>query len=367
MTAKPLLLLLFAPTLYAQTKVVESTFGTLPGGAKVEAFTLTSPTLEVKLITLGAHITSIVAPDRKGQKTDVVLGYDNLAGYPADKSSYMGAIVGRYGNRIAKGTFTLDGKQYHLPINNKGNTLHGGTDGFDHMNWTAKQIPSGVEFSLVSKDGDQGFPGTLTAHVRYTLAGDALKIEYTASTDKDTVVNLTNHTYFNLAGKGDILGEKVMLNSDKITPVDSTLIPTGKYMAVAGTPFDFQKPTAIGERINQKGGEAGQQLTYAGGYDHNYVLKPGAAMHVAATVLDPGSGRMLTVTTTEPGVQFYSGNFLDGTLKGRGGMVFAQHTGLCLETQHYPDSPNHPSFPTTTLKPGQLMHSTTVFRFTTEK
>jgi aldose 1-epimerase len=362
-------LLLIPAAAFAQTKVTTSPFGTLPNsGGKVEAFTLTSPKLEVKLISLGAHIQSIMAPGRDGMKADVVLGYDDLAGYLGDKSTYMGSVVGRYGNRIAKGTFSLDGQQFHTPLNDHGKTtLHGGTVGFDKKNWTAKQIPSGVEFTLVSKDGDQGFPGTLTAHVRYTLTGDALKIEYTATTDKDTVLNLTNHAYFNLAGSGEILGEKMMINSDKITPVDAVLIPTGKFMPVAGTPFDFQKPTAIGDRIAVTKGEAGQQLTLAGGYDHNFVLKAGAPMHVAAVVVDPASGRTLTVTTTEPGVQFYTGNFLDGTLKGREGMTFAKHTGFCLETQHFPDSPNQPNFPTSELKPGETFHSTTVFRFTTAK
>ena len=217
---------------------------------------------------------------------------------------------------------------------------------------------------MISKDQDQGFPGTLTAHVRYTLESNALRIVYSATTDKPTVLNLTNHSYFNLAGSGDILAEKLMLNSAKITPVDSTLIPTGKYMNVAGTPFDFQNLTPIGDRITSTEGEAGQQLTYAGGYDHNFVLKPSSSpTHLAAKAIDPASGRTLTVLTTEPGVQFYSGNFLDGSFTGREGMVFTKHTGFCLETQHYPDSPNEPSFPTTELKPGQTWHSTTIFQF----
>ncbi len=352
----------------AQTKVTKSSFGTLPNNSPVDAYTLTDPQLTVKLMTFGAHVISIEAPDRAGKKTNVVLGFDDLKGYLADTKTYMGSVVGRYGNRIGKGTFSLDGQQYHLPQNDHGNTLHGGTTGFDRLNWTAQQIPNGVEFSVVSKDGDQGFPGTLTAHVRYTLEGASLRIAYSASTDKPTVLNLTNHTYFNLAGSGDILGEKIMINSARITPVDSTLIPTGKYMNVAGTPFDFQAPTAIGEHIAATEGDAGQQLTYAGGWDHNFVLKPSSApVHLAAKVVDPASGRTLTVTTTEPGVQFYSGNFLDGTLKGRAGMTFTKHTGFCLETQHFPDSPNHPNFPTTTLKPGATLHSTTVFAFSTTR
>ena len=362
--------LLLAATLpaLAQTKVEKSSFGTLPDQSPVEAYTLTDPQLTVKLMTFGAHIVSIDAPDRAGKKTDVVLGFDNIQGYLADTKTYMGSIVGRYGNRIAKGTFSLDGQQYHLPQNDHGNTLHGGTTGFDRLNWTAKQVPNGVEFTVVSKDGDQGFPGTLTAHVRYTLEGASLRIAYSATTDKPTVLNLTNHTYFNLAGSGDILGEKIMINSARITPVDSTLITTGKYMNVAGTPFDFETPTAIGQNIAATEGESGEQLKFAGGWDHNFVLKASSApTHLAAKVVDPASGRTLTVTTTEPGVQFYSGNFLDGTLKGRGGMTFTKHTGFCLETQHYPDSPNHPTFPTTELRPGATFHSTTVFTFTTTK
>jgi aldose 1-epimerase len=367
---KPLAAAILLATLpaLAQTKVEKSSFGTLPDHSQVDAYTLTDPQLTVKLMTFGAHIISIDAPDRNGKKTDVILGFDDIQGFLGDTHTYMGSIVGRYGNRIGKGTFTLEGKQYHIPLNNNGNALHGGNTGFDRLNWTARQVPNGVEFSVVSNDGDQGFPGTLTAHVRYTLEGTSLRIAYSATTDKPTVLNLTNHTYFNLAGSGDILGEKIMINSARITPVDSTLITTGKYMNVAGTPFDFQTPTAIGDHIAATEGDAGQQLTYAGGWDHNFVLKASSApLHLAAWVVDPASGRTLTVTTTEPGVQFYSGNFLDGTLKGRGGMTFTKHTGFCLETQHYPDSPNHPTVPTTELKPGATFHSTTVFTFSTTR
>jgi aldose 1-epimerase len=368
MNAKHLLLLLLAPAAFApalaQTKVVKSSFGSLPDNQPVEEYTLTDPQLEVKLITFGAHVTSILAPDRTGKKADVVLGYDTLEGYLRDNKTYMGSIVGRYGNRIANGAFTLEGKQYHLPQNNGVNTLHGGTDGFDRRNWTAKQIPDGVEFTLVSKDGDQGFPGTLTNHVRYTLKGDALHIDYSATTDKPTVVNLTNHSYFNLTGSGNILGEKMMIPSSKITPVDKGLIPTGEF---AGTPFDFNTPTAIGARIHDAAGEAGQQLAYGGGYDHNFVLNGGPGLHLAARVMDPASGRILTVSTTEPGVQFYSGNSLDGSFHGPNGWVYGKFTGFCLETQHFPDSPNQPNFPSTELKPGQTLHSTTIFQFTTAK
>ena len=391
MNAKPLLLLLLAPAALSSAQkttqaaaqnaaqssvqnaplgegaeVTKTSFGTLKDGQPVEQYTLKSPRLEVKVITFGAHITSILAPDRSGKKSDVVLGYDSIDGYLRDNKTYMGSIVGRYGNRVANGAFTLEGQQYHLPKNNGPNTLHGGTDGFDRRLWTARQIPSGVEFTLVSKDGDQGFPGTLTVHVRYTLHGDALRIDYSASTDKPTVLNLTNHSYFNLSGSGNILGEQMMIASDRITPVDKNLIPTGQYMPVAGTPFDFHTPTPIGQRIGVRDGAAGQQLGYGGGYDHNYVLN-GGGLHLAAKVIDPASGRVLTVSTTEPGVQFYSGNSLDGSFQGVNGQTYARNTGFCLETQHFPDSPNQPSFPSTELKPGQTFHSATIFQFTTTK
>jgi aldose 1-epimerase len=307
---------------------------------------------------------SLEAPDRNGKVADIVLGYESLAGYTADPKSYFGAIVGRYGNRIAHASFTLDGKRYQLPANDNGNTLHGGIKGFDKLLWQAHEIPNGVELTLVSKDGDQGFPGTLTARVRYTLEAHALKIEYFATTDKDTVLNLTNHSYFNLAGEGqgDILNHLMMIPADRYTPVDSTLIPTGELAPVAGTPLDFRHPTAIGARIN----DDNEQLKLAGGYDHNFVLngKMGV-LHEAARVVEPTTGRVLTVETTQPGVQFYSGNFLDGTLHGKHGHVYEKHAGFCLETQHFPDSPNHPKFPTTELKPGQTYHEVTIFGFST--
>ncbi len=358
--AKLLLLSLFTVTAMAQvqaqtTTVTKSAFGKLPSGEQVDSYTLTSPQLTVKLITFGARVTSILAPDRSGKPGEVVLGYDNLDGYLADKSTYFGSIVGRYGNRIAKGTFSLDGKQYHLPINNGSNTLHGGTTGFDRANWSARQLPRGVAFTLVSKDGDQGFPGTLTVHVNYELTGSALHISYSATTDKDTVLNLTNHTYFNLSGSGDILGDLLTLNADRYTPVDSGLIPTGQLAPVEGTPFDFRTAHVIGQRIDS----TNEQLKLAGGYDHNFVITgpASAALRLAAKVADPKSGRILTVQTTEPGVQFYAGNFLDGNFHGHGGTQYTRRTGFCLETQHYPDSLNHPSFPTTELKPGQIFQS----------
>ena len=362
------LLLAVAAPLSAQTKVTKADFGKLPDGSVVDVYTLSDATLNVRIMTFGAHIISVKAPDKNGAVADVVLGYDTLAGYLADNKTYMGSIVGRYGNRIAKGQFTLDGKKYQLPLNNNGNTLHGGIIGFDRKNWTAKQVPNGVELTVVSPDGDQGFPGKLTASVKYTLVGDKLRMDYNATTDKPTVINLTNHTYFNLAGKGDILGDILTINADKYTPTDAGLIPTGVLAPVAGTPFDFNKPTAIGARIH----EPNDQLKIGGGYDHNYVLKANHSpvnllAAPAAVVVDPGSGRTLKVFTIEPGVQFYAGNSLDGSFKGRDGMVYAKNTGFCLETQHYPDSPNEPKFPTTTLLVGQPYHTSTIFEFTVTK
>lgn len=358
-----LLLAAIAP-LSAQTKVTKAEFGKLPDGSAVDVYTLADSTLNIRIITFGAHVISVQAPDRNGKIADVVLGYDTFAGYMADKSTYMGSIVGRYGNRIAKGQFTVGGVKAQLPLNNNGNTLHGGIVGFDRLNWTGKQIPNGVELTVVSPDGDQGFPGKLTASIKYTLAGDKLRMDYSATTDKPTVVNLTNHSYFNLAGKGTILDEVAMINADKYTPTDAGLIPTGELAPVAGTPFDFRKPTAIGARINTPN----DQLKGAGGYDHNYVLNaPHTLSNAAAVVVDPTSGRTLKVFTTEPGVQFYSGNFLDGTFKGRDGMVYVKNTGFCLETQHYPDSPNHPDFPTTTVTPAKPYYTSTIFEFTVTK
>ena len=349
----------------AQTHVKVSQFGTLPDGSAVQAYTLTDSKLEVKIITFGAHLASIEAPDRAGTRSNVVLGYDTLEGYLGDTSTYMGSVVGRYGNRIAHGTLPLDGQTYHLTRNDHGNTLHGGTSGFDRKNWKAKQIANGVELTLMSPDGDMGFSGTLTAHVRYTLVGDALHLEYSATTDKATVLNLTNHSYFNLAGSGSILNHTLQLNADGYTPVDAGLIPTGSIDPVAGNPFDFRKATPIGQHLEDRN----EQLKLAGGYDHNFVLKSGrdGDPRLAAVLTDPASGRVLTVMTTEPGVQFYSGNFLDGSKHRESGRVYEKYAGLCLETQHYPDSPNHPAFPTTTLEPGQTFRSSTIFQFSVDK
>jgi aldose 1-epimerase len=361
-------LTLCASAACAQTTVTKAPFGKTPDGAPVDAYTLKDKTLTVKIITWGAHIIEIDAPDRNGKDADVVLGYKSMdapnAGYIADNGkTYMGSVVGRYGNRIAGGKFTIDGKAYQVDVNETkvGNTLHGGKVGFDRKNWTAKEIPDGVELTLVSPDGDMGFPGTLTAHVRYTLEGDKLKLAYTATTDKPTVINLTNHSYFNLAGSGTILDEVMQINADRYTPINAASIPLGDLPSVAGTPFDFRKPTPIGARIH----DDNEQLKLAKGYDHNFVLNPPHTLtHAAVVVTDPASGRTLTVYTTEPGVQFYTGNFLDGTLTGRSGQPYVQYDGFCLETQHFPDSPNHPKFPSTTLRPGETYHTTTVFQFT---
>jgi aldose 1-epimerase len=350
----------------AHATVTKAAFGKLPDGKSVEIYTLKSSTVEARVMTFGARLVSVRTPDKTGHVADVILGYENIEGYLADKKTYFGAIVGRYGNRIAGGKFSLDGKTYQVPQNDHGNSLHGGTDGFDQKLWTAKEVSNGVEMTLISPDGDMGFPGTLTTHVTYTLVGNALHIDYVSTSDKDTVLNLTNHTYFNLNGDGvgDILGHSITIDAEHFTPVDSTLIPTGNMDTVAGTPMDFRQAHAIGERINSDFA----QLKLGGGYDHNWILNgPNGTMKRAALVLDPANGRTLTVTTTEPGVQFYSGNFLDGSFKGKGGVTYSKRTGFCLETQHYPDSPNHPGFPTTELKPGQTVKSTTIFTFGVQK
>ncbi len=346
----------------AKGEVKMEIWGKTADGVAVPIYTLTSGQIVVKVTAYGAHLVSVEAPDRSGKMADVILGYDSLQGYLKDNKTYLGSIVGRYGNRIANGKFTIDGKTYQIPTNDGPNALHGGPTGFNQKVWKSHEVPDGVEFTLVSPDGDMGFPGTLTAHVRYTLKGDTLRLDYSATTDKPTVLNLTNHSYFNLHGngKGTILDQKIEIDADRYTPVNSTLIPTGELAPVAGTPFDFRKPEVIGARINDNN----EQLKIAGGYDHNWVLngKMGT-MHLAAIVTDPESGRKLTVETTQPGVQFYSGNFLDGTFTGIDGVKYTKHKGLCLETQHFPDSPNHPSFPSTLLRPGETMHSTTTFTF----
>jgi len=343
-----------------------STFGKMPDGTDVPIYTLKSSQLEVRVTAYGAHLVSVKAPDRNGKMADVILGYDSLAEYLKAPNPYIGAIVGRYGNRIAHGKFSIDGKSYQIPVNDGANALHGGPKGFDKCLWQSHEVPDGVELTLLSPDGDQGFPGNLKLTVRYTLHGETLRIDYTATTDKATVVNVTNHTYFNLSGdeKANILGDLIQIDADRYTPVDAGLIPTGELAPVAGTPLDFRKPEVIGARINADN----EQLKRGRGYDFNWVLngKPGT-MHLAAIVTDPESGRKLTVETTEPGVQFYSGNFLDGSFIGRHGIAYAKNWGLCLETQHFPDSPNHPDFPSTIVRPGETMHSTTSFTFSVVK
>jgi aldose 1-epimerase len=337
-------------------------FGTAPGGEAVELITLTNAHgVELRAMTYGAIIVSLKVPDRTGTLGDVVLGYDSLAGY-VKSSPYFGAVVGRYGNRIAKGHFTLDGKTYTLAVNNGPNSLHGGLKGFDKVVWRADTAKgNSVTFHYVSKDGEEGYPGTVTVSVTYTLTdANEVQISYEATTDKATPINVTQHSYFNLAGTGDILAHKLTLSADHYTPVDTTLIPTGELAPVVGTPFDFTTPHNIGERI----GADHQQIRFGGGYDHNFVInRVDSGLTLAATVQEPTSGRTLEVHTTEPGVQFYSGNFLDGKLTGKGGIVYKHRTGFCLETQHFPDSPNHASFPSTILKPGQVLRSRTTWKF----
>jgi len=360
------MLLSMTTAMAAHGSVTKASFGTMPDGTAVDIYTLKSDAVEARIATFGARLVSLRTADRDGKMANVVLGHDSLKGYLDDSKPYMGAIVGRYGNRIGHGRFTLEGKTYQVPKNNDDNSLHGGIVGFDKYVWKAREVAEGVEMTIVSPDGDQGYPGTLTAHVRYTLHHNALRIDYSVSTDKTTVVNLTNHAYFNLSeeGNGTILHQEIMIPADKFTPVDAGLIPTGELASVEGTPMDFRKSTVIGKRINDNF----EQLKIAGGYDHNWVLRgANGEVKTAARVYDPATGRVLTVTTTEPGVQFYTGNFLDGTFKGPSGRAYVKNAGLCLETQHFPDSPNHPSFPTTILKPGETRHSTTTFTFSTQK
>lgn len=340
-------------------------FGNAPDGQPVELITLTNTRgMELRVMTWGATITALRVPDRSGALGDVVLGYDSLGGYLAS-SPYFGAVVGRYGNRIAKGRFSLGGQAYSLATNNGPNHLHGGVQGFDKVTWGAETFERdsarGVTFRYVSKDGEEGYPGTLTVAVTYTLTdANEVDIAYEATTDKATPVNLTQHSYFNLAGSGDILGHELMLAADRFTPVDSTLIPTGELASVAGTPFDFTSAHLVGERI----GADHEQVRFGGGYDHNFVLnRADTGLVLAARLRDPASGRILEVRTTEPGVQFYSGNFLDGSITGKGGIVYRHRSGLCLETQHFPDSPNQPAFPSTILEPGQAYRSRTLWTF----
>jgi len=355
------ILIMLPSTMSAKTRVSKQVFGHTSEGTPVDLYSLEDGKIEVRIITYGGIVVSLRAPDRNGKLDDIVLGCDSVEKYEA-QTAHFGGIVGRYANRIAHGTFHLGGNTYSIPKNDGDNSLHGGTRGFDKVVWQGKQIRDGVELTYVSKDGEQGFPGTLTATVRYTLSGSALRIDYSATTDQATVLNLTNHSYFNLAGqgKGDILGHALKIDASRMTPVDAGLIPTGELKSVEGTPFDFRKPHVVGERINADD----VQLRLGRGYDHNFVLDhPAGELAEAAEVYEPTTGRILRVLTTEPGLQFYTGNFLDGSITGKEGRVYNRRFALCLETQHFPDSPNHPSFPTTELKPEQKFHSVTIFEF----
>jgi aldose 1-epimerase len=340
-------------------------YGRLPDGTPVDVYTLTNAHgVTVKVLTYGAIITEVRVPDRHGTLGDIVLGYDSLADY-VRSNPYFGAAIGRVGNRIARGHFTLDGRTYTLAVNNGPNHLHGGLRGFDKVVWAAEPatLPHGaaVTFRYTSRDGEEGYPGTLQVRMTYTLTdSNELRFDYEATTDKATPVNLTNHTYWNLAGKGTILDHVLTLHASRYTPTDDTLIPTGRIEPVAGTPVDFTKPKAIGRDLFK--------LTCTPqGYDHNFVLngRLGRGLAPAAEVYDPSSGRVMDVLTDQPGIQFYSGNFLDGTIVGKGGWKYQDHAALCLETQHYPDSVNHPAFPSTVLRPGQTYRTTTVYRFST--
>lgn len=348
-------------------KIKKQSFGTLADGTEIALYTLVNAQgMQATITTYGGIVVSLTAPDRDGTFADVVLGFDTLAEYIAH-SPYFGCLVGRFGNRIANGKFTLKGVEYGLAQNDGQNHLHGGIQGFDKRVWAPRALETAegpaLVLAYVSPDGEEGYPGTLSVTVTYTLTDDnALKIDYTAITDKTTVVNLTNHSYFNLSAgaAATILDHELFLNADIFTPVDGTLIPTGELRPVAGTPLDFRTPTPIGARINADDA----QLKFGGGYDHNWVVngEPGA-LRLAAQVYEPSSGRVMEVHTTEPAIQFYAGNMMPPTLPGKGGRVYVRRGGLCLETQHYPDSPNKPEFPSTTLQPGQTYQTTTVYKF----
>jgi len=352
----------------SQTHIDKVPFGAAPDGQAVDLYTLRNDKgAEARIMTYGGILLSLKVPDRAGQLGDVVLGYDKLDDY-VKNSPYFGAMIGRYGNRIGGAKFTLDGATCTLAANNGPNCLHGGLKGFDKRVWSAvpRESPDGPQLvlSYLSPDGEEGFPGNLQVTATYTLTRDnALRLEYKATTDKDTVVNLTQHSYFNLAGKGDILGHVVMIAADHYTPVDSTLIPAGELAPVEGTPFDFRTPTAIGARIQQDN----EQLKFGGGYDHNWVInKKAGKLALMARVTEPESGRVLEVWSTEPGLQFYSGNFLDGTITGKGGWVYQRRAAFCMEPQHYPDSPNKPQFPSVELQPGQVYRNTIIFKFSVQ-
>lgn len=355
----------FAAEAMSPSAITRSPFGAL-NGAPVDLFTLRNANgMEARITNYGGIVVALTAPDRAGHYADVVLGFDNLDGY-VKESPYFGALIGRYGNRIAKGKFTLDGRTYTLATNNGPNALHGGNRGFDKVVWrveSASLSPQGPQLTLsyLSPAGEEGYPGNLEVTAIYTLtAANALRLDYTAKTDQDTVINLTQHSYFNLLGRDDILGHELQIGAGRFTPVDDTLIPTGELRPVEGTPFDFQKPTAIGARIDT----ADAQLKAGGGYDHNFVLDHQAGnLDVVATVFERETGRVLEVLSTEPGLQFYSGNFLDGFITGKGGQVYRHRNGFCLEPQHFPDSPNRPDFPSSVIHPGETYRNTIIFRF----
>jgi aldose 1-epimerase len=353
----------------AKASVTKASFGKLPDGQEVSVYTLKNKNgIELQVINYGAIVTSLKAPDKNGTLEDIVLGFDSLAGY-LTPAPYFGAVVGRYGNRIGKGKFKLDGKEYTLAQNNNGQHLHGGLKGFDKVFWNIEEASSteGVALKLtyLSKDMEEGYPGNLKVEVLYILTdNNEWKIDYKATTDKKTIVNLTQHSYFNLTGnaKRDILEHKLTLHADKLVPVDKVLIPTGELKDVTNTPFDFRNETVIGARINDKD----QQLELGLGYDHCWVLSSSDSVKLAASVYEPTSGRYLEVYTSEPGIQFYSGNFLDGSLTGKGGVQYKHRYGLCLETEHYPDSPNKPAFPSVVLNPGETYSTQTTYKFSTK-
>ena len=365
------------PTTTTTTSTITNAdFGKTPDGTPVEIYTLrNSKGAEACIITYGGILQKLTMPDKSGDYADIVLGFDTLDGYVntnyVQNCAYFGALIGRFGNRIAGGKFTLDGQTYTLPQNDHGNTLHGGPQGFDKRVWKVVKADVGtngpeLELNYLSKDGEMGFPGNLNVHATYTLTDDnALKLVFTATTDKPTVLNLTHHSYFNLSGQGngDILGELVYINSDKITAVDSHLIPTGEYLDVTNTPFDFRTPTAIGKRIN----DPNTILQYGPGYDFNWVINnPPGQLGLQARVTDPNSGRVMEVWSDQPGLQFYTGNFLDGTLHGKDGKVYTRRSAFTMEPQDYPDAPNHPNFPSSVLRPGQTYHNTIEYKFSAE-
>jgi len=360
-----LLVVSSALLVHAQAGITKQSFGKTADGQNVDLYTLRNVHgVEAKITNYGGIVTSLKVPDRRGKFDDVVLGFNDLDSY-LKGHPYFGAIIGRYGNRIAKGRFTLNGVEYKLAVNNGENTLHGGIKGFDKVVWTAQdsktRLGPSIALTYLSKDGEEGYPGNLNVKVVYTLTNNnELRIDYTATTDKDTVTNLTHHSYFNLAGEGngDILNHQVLINATRFLPTDAGSIPTGELRSVTGTPFDFRKMMTIGARINQDE----EQLKLGNGYDHNWIIN-GRGMRLAAQAYEPTSGRRMQVWTTEPGLQFYTGNFLDGTLTGKSGKVYPRRSGFCFETQHYPDSPNHPAFPTTTLKKGATYRSTTIYKF----